>query len=311
MNESIRLPWINLYKRYCGIFSPEDEDRCFRAFTGVAIEVAEAIYIKCCHEIHLSSRTVLLLVLNFLKTYDTQDNSCRRFGMTRKTYRKYLWGAIDYLDAVMTEISLENRFEDFIPTTGLFKDISIVVDGTECPIVKPSYSKVHRKAYSSGRKKDTSHGRYNLKYTVGVQISTGKILFIAGPEPSSMHDMKALLQESELIAIVLRDNPSEIILADSGYVGHSRILTPFTGSDLSVDEIAFNTVLSSVRQIVECSLGRLKFFGILGSKGHFRGGVKGQYKHKKIFNVCAQVTNISLDRNPLWKCVNFYLCSDF
>jgi len=48
----------------------------------------------------------------------------------------------------------------------------MIVDGTDCPIDCPFLSHADRLAFSSGRKKDNTNGRYNVKYTIGVQIAT-------------------------------------------------------------------------------------------------------------------------------------------
>lgn len=116
--------------------------------------------------------------------------------------------------------------------------------------------------------------------------------------------MKAL-DESELMAIITDWDPFEIILADSGYIGHTNILAPY--KDPTPDEEAFNEVLSSVRQVVECSFSRIKIFGILGSRGPFHHGSTNEEKHNRVFNVCAQITNISLQFEPLWASLNSYI----
>src|SRR5690242_1132995 len=109
---------------------------------------------------------------------------------------------------------------------------------------------------------ENQYSKYNLKYTIAVQICTGMICSIVGPDPGHVADISAL-QNSELFAVVL-DN-EELILADKGYQGLASCLTSFKGSCLHPTEEAFNVVLSSVRQIVECVLHRVKIFGILGT----------------------------------------------
>jgi hypothetical protein len=110
MENSIKVPWINLYELYVGRYSPNDDDRGFRAFTGVPPEVAELVYQRCRdkNSNHLS-RTKLLMVLNYLKLYPTEDVGMKSFNInSRKTYRKYIKETIFYLDCVMDEISLDD-----------------------------------------------------------------------------------------------------------------------------------------------------------------------------------------------------------
>lgn len=101
-----------------------------------------------------------------------------------------------------------------------------------------------------------------------------------------------------------------MILADKGYVGEPIFVRPYKanrGHNVTPQEEAFNTVLASVRQIIECTIQRLKIFGVLGRRGKF---TCHEDKHAAVFNVCAQITNISLERNPVWLIVNQYLLAD-
>ena len=149
-SSAIRQPWINLYELYVGSFSKVDNDRAFRAFTGTSPEVAERIFRSYSHPKFLT-RTKLFMVLNYLKDYPSEDNASRQFNFkTRTTYRKHVAETLEYLNYVMVEIDLESRFDDPSADNGIFRNISVVIDGTECPIDKPSYSKIYRKAYTSG-----------------------------------------------------------------------------------------------------------------------------------------------------------------
>lgn len=101
-----------------------------------------------------------------------------------------------------------------------------------------------------------------------------------------------------------------MILADKGYIGEPIFVRPYKanrGHNLTAEEEAFNTVLSSARQIVECSIQRLKIFGVLGRSGKF---TCSHEKHAQVFSVCAQITNVSLARNPVWLNINQYLLAE-
>ncbi len=100
-------------------------------------------------------------------------------------------------------------------------------------------------------------------------------------------------------------NNNEIILADKGYQGQPNCLTPFKGQDLTPEEDALNEVGASVRILVECVIKRIKTFGALGSRGRFHSN--DLFKHKAVFNVACQITNISLDQEPVWLTHNFFL----
>ena len=89
----------------------------------------------CIYCIFLNNSSRLFITLHFLKNAPTEDLGAATFKMTRNTYRKYLWSTLMYLNLVMEEIHIENRFFPFIPQEGhMFENVAIIVDGTECPI---------------------------------------------------------------------------------------------------------------------------------------------------------------------------------
>jgi hypothetical protein len=142
-----------------------------------------------------------------------------------------------------------------------------------------------------------------LKYTVACQICTGRICYVFGPDGGSVADITSL-RNGELFAIVTSRDPFEIVLADKGYQGHDKCLTPFKGKDILPQEEAFNEVLASVRILVECVNKRIKQFGVLGSRGRFHCNIE---KHGPVFNVVCQITNICLEFEPVWQHINWYL----
>jgi len=317
--DSWKIVWVILFEHFFGHYTSYENERAFRSETGVHPEVAECIFSRYGDPVALTRKT-LLIVLHYLKHYPTEDCGSRIFKFKcRATYRNHLWNAIDYLDNAMGEIYLGRRFEGFIPTHGLFANIALVVDGTDCPIQRPNSPSLYnypdrqrwlRNLYTTGRKKENSKSKYVFKYTVAVQVSTGIICFVSGPDPGSMHDKKAL-DNSELIRLVSSEDPDEIILADKGYSDArlGAVITPIKrkpcSPPLSPEEEAFNMVISSVRFIVEDTLGRMQIFGIL--RVPWRNGCENHEQHRKIFNVVAQITNISVTREPLRLERNFFL----
>ncbi len=101
-----------------------------------------------------------------------------------------------------------------VALSGPFEGISLIVDGTDCPVDRPQY-RADREILSNGRTKENIYGRYNFKYTVGCQISTGKICTVIGPDGGSKSDIKALREG--FVAIVTSWDPFEVMLADKGY----------------------------------------------------------------------------------------------
>lgn len=215
--------WKHLFTIYIGPWSPSENFRGVRAFIGVHPEVAEVIFMRYGHS-EFMDRFQLFIALHFLKVYPTGDVACKLFKISRTNYRNILWKTIDYLSRVMDEIKLENRFNGYIADFGIFKDIALVVDGTDLPIERPNSDKLDgsmlkwlRKLYYSGREKDNLRSRYSLKYTIAVQISTGEICYLDGPVPGSLNDIRAL-RESDFLPILQKDNLGEPVLADKGVI---------------------------------------------------------------------------------------------
>lgn len=63
--DTIKEPWILLYEKYKWRYRHEGNDRCFKAFAGVPMEVAEKEFQDYYHYLFLPTRDVLLLVLHF------------------------------------------------------------------------------------------------------------------------------------------------------------------------------------------------------------------------------------------------------
>jgi hypothetical protein len=309
----IRQPWIDTYKKYRNNYRSEGEDRAFKAFTGVPMAVAEKIFLDYRNFVFLPSRDILLMVLHYLKAYPTEDEGTDLFHFgSRNTYRKKLWTALYYLEAVMADPDLEDRIEDFIQLAPIpiFSRVLMIIDGTQCPIACPSGiddDKYTRMAYK-GRSKDNTRSSYNLNYTVGVHVKSGKIIYVGGPHEGATHDIECVRREG-LIGTILSYDPYELILADKGYVGEPIFLTPhkkIVGQVLTPQQIAENRIIASVRQLIECTLHRLNIFGILGTCRKFRLNHEIE-KHESIFKLCCKITNICLERNPVWHKINFYL----
>jgi len=256
-------PWANLYFHYKRIpYNPSENHRKFKSWTGVDPHIAELIFLKYFHRKHLPNRSRLLIVLHFLKTMPTEDEGASQFKIkSRTTYRKQLWQSINYLDYIMEEVDIQKRLIPYVPSRGIFANVSLIVDATDCPVERPKELE-DRLQLSNGRLKENIYSRYNFKYSIACQITTGTICAIIGPDVGSMTDIQGL-KNGELVGIISSWDPLEVIIADKGYQGHPKCLTPFKGT-ISPEEDAFNQVLASVRILVECVIQRLKIFGVLG-----------------------------------------------
>jgi len=75
----------------------------------------------------------------------------------------------------MKEIILSQRKAGPLPKIG--KGAAVIIDGTEFPIRAPSTKELCT-IVGSGRKKSNQQSRHNLKYQLGVQIATGRIVWL-------------------------------------------------------------------------------------------------------------------------------------
>ena len=58
---------------------------------------------------------------------------------------------------------------------------------------------------------------------IGTNLETGSIVWFYGGLPGSIHDLDVARQSAILTLLLLED----FIMADKGYIGDSRFITPF------------------------------------------------------------------------------------
>lgn len=120
---------------------------------------------------------------------------------------------LDFIVLIRIQIDISDRARDDV--------FSIILDGTECPINRPG---THlQQSYYTGKSK-----WHVIKYEVGVHPHTGRLVWVGGPVPGCVHDLT--LTRMHGLLEVLEDD--ELILADKGYVGEFKIITPFKGRQL-------------------------------------------------------------------------------
>jgi hypothetical protein len=113
--------------------------------------------------------------------------------------------------------------------------INMTLYGLECPIQRPLDNIIQRQYYSGKSR------RHTIKYEIGIQFITGKIVWLAGGVPGSVHDL-SMVRESGLIELLL---PQEMILADLGYIGEDCFLHPFKPA-ITEEEKKCNSIIGSI-----------------------------------------------------------------
>jgi len=128
-----------------------------------------------------------------------------------------------------------------------------------------------------------------MKYEIAVCLGDGKIVWCAGGEGGSVHDI-TLLRMYGLLDML---RPSELILGDKAYIGESQILTPFKSPKNDI-EIEINSWVNKSRIVVENVFGRIKKFSCLTTKWRHDTAL-----HPMIFHLIARLTALDIASRPI------------
>ena len=206
-----------------------------------------------------------LMALYFLKEYSTEGLNTTKFGVDEKTFRLYFWRGVKMI-ANLDLICWENR--NMHGNAG--NAIRVSIDSIDCRIQEPS--PFEEKWYSHKYKGP------GIRYEVGVGIN-GSIVWVHGGFPC--REWSDLKIAQDVILHYLDDG--EKLLADGGYRGDERIITP-DGLNNSVSRIR-----SVCRARHENINARLKNFNVLSDT--YRHNLK---KHPMCFHAVANIVQAEL-----------------
>ena len=256
-------------------------------------------------------RHALLLALIRKKDNPAQGVLAAFFGIDQTTVSRY----IPVMDAMLTGIlpTADNISEEVAaaPTKEDFKKIvpgpdggEIFIDGTHCPVQRPSVKSVRRMGYSGKKKKFTNNTNVYANrdgVVIGISKSTvgsvGDITLLKerpmpfGKWEEAMHDPD--LPESD------RCHP----FVDRGYQGIADHLPGTTpeipykktrDTPLTPEQKKHNHRINSTRVLVEHTIGRLKRYARLADP--YDGNAAG---FNREFNVITGLVNLNL----LWDCM--------
>lgn len=161
----------------------------------------------------------------------------------------------------------------------------MALDGTECPVQIPTEFLIQKHYYSGKKKKHT------IKYEVAVQLDNGRILWVGGAVPGSVHDVTM----ARTLGIFNHLVPGELIMGDKGYYGDEHFITPFKQPQ-TVQEAQWNSCINSVREIAEHTYCRIKTFNFTQQK--WRHDLE---LHPIAFKTLCHMLNIDLFFNPVHK----------
>jgi hypothetical protein len=112
---------------------------------------------------------------------------------------------------------------------------------------------------------------------VGVEVNSGLLVWCSRTYPGSKHDL-TILQEGGILHHLHQD---EILMADKGYRGEPKILTPWDLPNDSLTHRQFN----SIRIRVEHTLAQIKKFHVLSNRWRH-----SLHYHPLVWSACAKIT---------------------
>ena len=239
----------------------------------------------------ITTKHKLFFILFYLKAYPTFDLAGFVFGVDRSQPCTWYPFLLEILEEVLKrKLSLPKRkirsMEEFLQAFPEVKDIFI--DGTERKTQRPKNLKKQKNQYS-GKKK--AHTRKN------TIISTEKkrIILVSPTKNGKIHDKPQLEKEGTLDII-----PTDVnIWVDKGYDGIKKIIKNRNkifmpkkkpkGGELTLKEKEENKIISSIRIVVEHSIGGLKRFRCLTDLYRNKNGIDD-----KFITICAGLWNFHL-----------------
>lgn len=284
---------------------PPVSERCFKAHFKLTPNACRALYQRLLDHIRPLSTSYLypkvrfdnteprhlLWVLHHFFTNPTEEIGSSFFGVTPKTYRKYVWVMAYFLQELSSHIvsltehsTIQYLFCPFVFSTHLLYfwqvqlnnryirstgcECLMTIDGIDLQINEPTQ---FDPLWFSHKFNGPA-----LRYEVGVSIQTGWIVWIHGPFPAGD------FPDIEIFRLGLYDllAPNERVEADMGYSGDDKTRNP---NDFN-DNIEWRYQKGKARARHEAVNGKMKQFKILSSV--FIGN---RNRHYIIFNAIAAI----------------------
>lgn len=202
-----------------------------------------------------TSKDRLFFILYYLKTYPLQEVIAFHFEMSQSQANDWiqrlsqiLWDALDRQNVLP-----ERKAEQLRETAAETPDLEFAIDGTERGRQRPKDSDTQKKHYSGKKKKHT------LKNNLIVGVKDRLVKYLSRTYEGKKHDKK----------ICDEDPPSypdgSKLLKDTGFQGYDPdgviSLQPKKkpkGKELSEDDKAQNSLISSIRIVVEHVIAGVK-----------------------------------------------------
>jgi hypothetical protein len=208
----------------------------------------------------LSLKDQIVLTVIWLRKYPTQDVLGYFFGVSQAVVSNYIAHTLPVLeqagrDTMRMPDPGRKRRKQLPQLLEDLPELVVVIDSFEQKIQRPQ-DQDQQESYLSGKKK-----AHTLKSQVVVDEETGEILDVSSSVPGPTADITLLDQSG-----VLDDLPEGIgAIGDAGYQGidkrHALGASPRKkpkGKPRPFEDKLYNTAFSSLRIIVENSIGRMR-----------------------------------------------------
>jgi hypothetical protein len=257
----------------------------------------------------------LLMLLVFLKHYETNARLAQTFGISKGHVQKCITGTAETVLPTLWRCYIETLDIDEPERYDEFAGVVAMMDVTVQPIWTPEGSYDEKKRYFSGK-----HKMYVLKSQC-LHDRRGLVLSVVAAIPGAVHDVTIAQRSIAEIRRVVRpmeprDNDEDpvdveddvddqedgrLLMVDSGYQGLQHLLPcvlPYKkrpGRELTAPQKQHNRRMARRRVLVENYYGRLKRrYRIMTDK--YRGE-RGAYE--MFFKICVSLTNFHVIKHPL------------
>ena len=197
----------------------------------------------------------LLFILFYFKVYPLQAVLARLFGMSQGRANEWIYKLTPILESALGEAQClpERDPQNLEQVLALCVAVDFMIDGTERPIQRPT-DPIEQKEQYSGKKK-----RHTVKNNLIGDVEEHLVRYLSETYPGRMHD-KRICDAEELVF------PSDIgLFQDTGFQGYHpadvHIYQPKKkpkGKELTPEEKAENTIISSIRILIEHIIAGVK-----------------------------------------------------
>lgn len=235
----------------------------------------------------------LFFILFYLKLYPLQQVIGSLFGLSQSRANYWIHFLSDVLRTTLKNMNFlpERKASELLQQLECEEQQCLSIDGTERPINRPKDDEKQKKYYS-GKKK-----RHTVKNLIIIGNDDREVKYLSDTVEGKKHDKKAM---DESIIVFPKDST---VYQDTGFQGHDpedvNTVQPQKkprGKELTSEEKQTNSLISSVRVVVEHVIAGIKRLHIV--KSVFRN-TKDDYDDLVMLLACGLHNFRNFNRNSV------------